>query len=207
MCYMATVECMEVLVGSAAVAVVSPESVPADGMPYAMLLEKWAETLADPAVPADEIPAQLGRDAVACFSLAYDSPVPDAQVASILAIDLKAVPELLGLMDDVAEVLLGKMGSPSHVPGILDGPAALRSGRRSSDPDFLYLDALYHPDCRQAEARMAQGIIASWSSHNAPEAGLTAYLPERGPLPAWYSRLPIAERPFGKLVKRIVEGA
>lgn len=192
-CYMGCVEVAEALAGSAEVLVASPEAVPAEGMRYDMLLDDWANTFNSAVECKDtrSIAVQLAERAVNAFSSAYGSPAPEAQVASIVAVDLGAVPELLDGLDVFAGIERDSIPSPEWLP---------LTFVRTSDPDFAYVGPLTKYTCDQP-------IIDSWASRNTPEAGLTCYLPERGPLPRWWSDLPIAQRPFGRMVKRIVEGA
>lgn len=174
-CYMATVEVCEALAGSAEVLVASPGAIPSEGFPYMALLQSWTDDVNLEQIP-DCLPSDLAQSAVSHFAEWYTDK---DDIASILAVDLKGVPELLAEMDMVPIEWMWSWREKAH---------------RTSDLDFAYIGSFKEP------------IIDSWASVSAPDAGLTVFLPERGPLPRWWSDLPIAGRPFGQMVKRIVEG-
>jgi hypothetical protein len=195
-CYMASVEVLQEMQQLADYVVASPEAVPGPGMPYTALLQVWQAW-----VGWKESNAKLATFAVDAFQGAYEDT---AETASLLAVDMAQVPRLTSALNVLgATLLLGEKARPL----VADAIAGVK---RTSDPDFAYLDGLCSdlittPGTPKAiavaadDVREALSDMMEYSWEGGTAWGPTIFLP-RGPVPAWYKDLAIAKTPWGEWV-------
>jgi hypothetical protein len=194
MCNMMTYEILLELEGLADTIVATPEPMPAAGLPYTDVLQRWAKTVSDGGKSAE-----LAMDCVNVFQSAYEgTPEP----ASLLAVDMAELSPLVTAMDNLASRL---MEPGCGRPMIAE---AVQKAARTSDPDFVYLEdlAVYMEEASTAAAAVQDALVdAIPDSYGCGWWGLTVYIP-RGPVPEWYKELAVAGTPWGKWVTQFCGG-
>ncbi len=205
-CSMATVEIAEAMAPWSDFMVGSAEPVPGAGWPYAGILQDWAAR-----VKWGTTSHALAGCVVSRFHEAYRDKDEGAR-ADIMSVDLKRVPALLRDMDAAALELLKRWGADPALVGRARGTAT------TDDPDFAYVESLARnmqdyskqDDARARLAAVTQHLdIADdeWRGKEIPRnaRGLAVYFPQ-GPVAGWYSELPIAARPWGRLIREMCSG-